>query len=196
MAGVGVGLLVILLAAVFGWKMGTDPEGGSTQAPGATPSPPATVSPPAAAGTRAHPRVVAALQKVDDALAQDDPRSARRILSALDPAVLSADADLALQARILRNRVRFTESYLAATALADAGRYGEARQRMLALVPFRDAGVRARQYGVEIAKGLVTQARTEVAVRPGHALALLARAQDIAPSLSAITEVRTQATGR
>jgi hypothetical protein len=195
MAGVGVGLLVILLAAVFGWNVGKDPESGSTRAPAATQGPPATVSPPAAAGTREHPRVVAALQKVDDALAQDDPGSAGRILSALDPAVLSADADLALQARILRNRARLTESYLAATALAEAGRYGEARQGMLALIPFRDAGVRARQYGVQIAKGLVTQARTEVAVRPHHALALLDRAQDIAPSLSAITEVRTQATG-
>jgi hypothetical protein len=195
MAGVGVGLLVILLAAVFGSNVGKDPERGGTQAPAAGPGPPTTVSPPAAPATREHPRVVAALQKVDDALAQDDPGSARRILSALDPAVLSRDADLALQARILRNRVRFTESYLAAIALAEAGRYGEARQRMLALIPFRDAGVRAREYGVEIAKGLVTQARTEVAVRPDLALALLDRAQDIAPSLSAITEVRTQATG-
>ena len=66
---------------------------------------------------------------------------------------------------------------------------------MLALVPFRDAGGRARIYGVEIAKGLVTQARTEVAVRPDHALALLDQAQEIAPALSEITEVRTQAAG-
>ena len=194
MAGVGAGLLVILLAAVVGWKTGTYPESGSARAP-ATPGPAATMSPPTAASTREHPRVVAALQRVDGALAREDPRSARRFLSELEPAVLSADADLALQARILRNRVRLTESYLAATALAEAGRYGEARQTMLALVPFRDAGVRARQYGVEIAKGLVTQARTEVAVRPDRALELLERARDIAPSLSAITEVRTLATG-
>ena len=194
MAGVGAGLLVILLAAVVGWKTGTYPESGGTRLP-ATPGPAATMSPAAAASTREHPEVVAALQGVDDALAREDPRSARRFLSDLEPAVLSADADLALQARVLRNRVRLTESYLAATALAEAGRYGEARQRMLALVPFRDAGVRARRYGVEIAKALVTKARTEVAVRPDRALALLERAREIAPSLSAITEVRTQATG-
>ena len=66
---------------------------------------------------------------------------------------------------------------------------------MLALVPFRDAGVQARLYGVEIAKELVTQARSEAPVRPAHALALLDQAEQIAPSLSAITEVRTQATG-
>ena len=196
MAGVGVGLLVILVAAVFGWNVGKDePRAGSTPPPAAAASPPATVSPPAAAGAKGHPKVVASLQRVDDALAQDDTASARRILSAVNTAVLSADPDLTLQARILRNRIRLTESYLEATALADAGRYVEARERMLVLVPFRDAGVRARLYGVEIAKGLVTQARTEVAVRPDHALALLDRAQEIAPALSEITEVRTQAAG-
>ncbi len=196
MAGLGVGLLVILVAAVFGWNVGTDgPPAGSIPAPAAAASPPAAVSPPAAAGGQGHPKVVASLQRVDDALAQDDTTSARRILSAVNPAVLSADPDLTLQARILRNRIRFTESYLAATALAEAGRYGEAREMMLVLVPFRDAGVKARLYGVEIAKGLVTQARTEVAARPDHALALLDRAQEIAPALSEITEVRTQAAG-
>ena len=196
MAGVGVGLLVILVAAVFGWNVGKDePPAASIPAPAAAASPPATVRPIAATGARGHPKMVASLQKVDDALARDDPASARRIMNRLDPAVLAADADLGLQARILRNRIRFTESYLAATALAEAGRYGEARERMLALVPFRDAGARARMYGVEIAKGLVTQARTEVAARPGHALQLLDQAQEIAPALSEITEVRTQAAG-
>ena len=63
---------------------------------------------------------------------------------------------------------------------------------MLALVPFRDAGVRARLYGVEIAKGLVAQARSEAAVHPARALALLDRAEDIAPSLSAIRVVRAE----
>jgi hypothetical protein len=147
--GLGVGLLVILLVAVFGWNVGD-----GAHEPGSLPPPvAAAASPPAAAATRGHPQVVASLQKVDDALAEDDPGSARRILSRLDPAVLAGDPDLALQARILRNRTRFTESYLAATALAEAGQYAEARERMLALVPFRDAGVRARLYGVEIAKG-------------------------------------------
>ena len=100
--------------------------------------------------------------------------------------MLKADAGLAARARILRNRVRLTESYLAASALAEAGRYGQGRARMLALVPFRDAGLRARLYGVEIAKGLVAQAHSEAAVHPARALALLDRAEDIAPSLSAI----------
>ena len=66
---------------------------------------------------------------------------------------------------------------------------------MLALIPFRDAGVQARLYGVELAKELITQARTEAPVRPDHALALLEEAEAIAPSLSAITEVRTEASG-
>ena len=89
MAGVGVGLLVILVAAVFGWNVGKDePQAGSIPAPAAAASPPATVSPPAAAGAKGHPKVVASLQKVDDALAQDDPASARRIMNRLDPAVL------------------------------------------------------------------------------------------------------------
>jgi hypothetical protein len=196
MAGVGVGLLVILLAAVFGWNVGKEePETGSVQAPAATGGPPATATPPPAVSPRGHPKVVASLQEVDEAIAQDDPGSARRLMSSIDPDVLSADADLALQARVLRNRIRFTESYLGAATLAAAGRYEEARETMLALVPFRDAGVRARLYGVEIAKGLVAQARTEAPVRPDRALALLDQAEGIAPSLSQITEVRTEAGG-
>lgn len=195
MAGVGAGLLVILLAAVFGWNVGKEaPEGGSIEAPAAAASPP-TAGTPASVGSQGHPKVVAQLQEVDDALGKDDPASARRLMGSIDATVLSADPDLAQQARILRNRIRFTESYLAATALAEAGRYGEARERMLALVPFRDAGVRARLYGVEIAKGLITQARTEAPVRPDHALALLDQAQELAPSLSEIAEVRTEAGG-
>ena len=118
---------------------------------------------------------------MDVAVAQDDTDSARRILSSIDPDALKADADLALQAQILRNRIRFTESYLAATALAESGRYREARERMLALIPFRDAGVHARLYGVELAKELITQARTEAPVRPDHALALLEEAEDDRP---------------
>jgi hypothetical protein len=188
-AGTGAGALGILLAAVIAWNAVKDEPGTGTPAAAATP---AAVSAPAAASARGRSEVIASLREVDAAAARDDTDSARRILGSIDPAVLKADPGLALQARIMRNRVQFTESYLAATALADAGRYGEARERMLALVPFRDAGVRSRLYGVEIAKGLVAQARSEAAVHPARALVLLDRAEDIAPSLSAIRAVRAE----
>ena len=189
MAGAGAGAVGILLAAVVAWNAAKDEPGTATPAAAATP---AAVSAPPAVSARGRSEVIASLRKVDAAAARDDTASARRILGAIDPAVLKADAGLAARARILRNRVRLTESYLAASALAEAGRYGQGRARMLALVPFRDAGLRARLYGVEIAKGLVAQAHSEAAVHPARALALLDRAGDIAPSLSAIRVVRAE----
>ena len=144
---------------------------------------------------RARSEVGASLGRVDAAADRDDPAAARRILGAIDPVVLRADAALAARARILRHRVRLTEGYLAATALARAGRYAEARQRMLALVPFRDAGVRARLDGVEVAKDLVARARAAAPTRPGRALALLSRAEDVAPSLSSIRAARAEVAG-
>jgi hypothetical protein len=133
---------------------------------------------------------------VDVVLAQDDPASAREILESLDPEVAAGDADLAERLRILEHRTRLTEGYLEAVTLAGSGQYGPARERMLALVPFRDAGVRARRYGVEAAKDLVAQARSEVPSHPSRALALLDEAEEIAPGLSEITEVRAEAIRR
>ena len=190
MAGAGVGVLGILLAAAFGWNALKDgPQGGVPASAAA----PAAASAPVPVSARARSEVVASLRRVDAAAAQDDPAAAHRILGSIDPDVLRADAPLAARARILRHRVRLTEGYLAATALAGAGRYAEARQRMLTLIPFRDAGVRARLYGVEVAKGLIARARA--AARPGRALALLNRAEDIAPSLSSIRAARAEVAG-
>ena len=192
LAGAGVGVLGILLAAVVGWNAMT------AEPPSRAPAPAAA---PAAAGARARvsaparSEVVASLRRVDAAADRDDPAAARRILGSIDPGVLRADAALAARARILRHRVGLTEGYLAATALAGAGRYAEARQRMLALVPFRDAGVRARLDGVEVAKDLVARARAAASARPGRALALLNRAEEIAPSLSAIRAARAGVAG-
>ena len=67
---------------------------------------------------------------------------------------------------------------------------------MLALVPFRDAGVRARLDGVEIAKDLVAQARAAAPANPARALALLDQAKGFAPSLSVITAARAEMISR
>jgi hypothetical protein len=184
---------VILLAAAVGWNMANEPGGVSVPGP---PAAPVAASTPASLSAPTRARAAASLGRVGAASARNDTRSARRILGSIDPAVLKADSGLALRARILRHRIRLTESYLAATAVAEAGRYGEARESTLALVPFRDAGVRARLYGVEIAKGLVAQARSEYLSRPARALALLDRAEQISPPLSAIRTVRAEVTGR
>jgi hypothetical protein len=191
-AGAAVGVLGVLLAGVFGWNAVRDEP--QSRVPGFAAAP-AAASAPAPVSARARSEVVAFLRRADAAAAQDDPAAARRILGSIDPDVLQADAALAARARILRHRVRLTEGYLAATALAGAGRYAEARQRMLALVPFRDAGVRARLDGVEVAKDLIARARAEAPARPGRALALLNRAEDVAPSLSSIRAARAEVAG-
>lgn len=195
-AGAAVGLLVVLAAAVFGSRAGRGPDAPPAARPPAvtvttptsTTSTTATQPPPA----QSRAEVLARLARIEAAVARDDPAAARDVLLSIAPESLEGHPDLRERVRIARHRVGVTAGYIEAARLGDSGHYRVARARMLALVPFRDAGVRARQYGVQAAKNLVDLARSVSRSRPAWARSLLVQAQALAPNLSEIAQVRAQ----
>ena len=80
--------------------------------------------------------------------------------------------------------------YQDALALGRAGRYLEARGRMLTLVPFGRSEAAVRAFSVRAAQALLAEARATYATRPERARALVDRAAAIAPWLSSLDEAR------
>ncbi len=183
-----VGLLVIVLAAVFG-SVGCG--GDSKNAPlAATPAATTTAEAP-----QSRAEALGYLGLANSAIADDDPAEARSLLAKID-ASFSVEPDFGRRIARTRTLARLDERYIRAQDLGDSGSYLAARHAMLAIAPFRDATAKARGYATLAAQTLVSQARGVYKSRPGRALELIDRASELAPSLASIETVRSLALSR
>ena len=80
--------------------------------------------------------------------------------------------------------------YQAALVLGNDGRYAEALEVMRTVVPYRSSEAAVRSWSTRAAQDLVAEAQDVLASDPERARALVHRAGELAPELSALPDAR------